>query len=239
VHLSMGFLSFLSRVEGGRGPIDFHLLKDHHVVVLADNSTRMLKKGRWDEVSKVMGKLATKVYKHNKKGIDVHFLNQQPRAGLGLKTKSKTKKLFEETTLYYGQPIGTRLNDLFNQYVRGSCTLESEKRKLVILVVSDGMPSDDLESVLVNIPRRLDELEWSKSQLRIQLVQVGNDRTATQFLRRLGENLIAKHNITDLAGVELCDGNPLTIARLEGVLLKSIAWNRIESSGTGGSRISH
>ena len=46
----MGFLRLLNRVEGKRGSIDFRLLKDHDVVVLVDNSTRMLRKGRWDEV---------------------------------------------------------------------------------------------------------------------------------------------------------------------------------------------
>ena len=109
-----------------------------------------------------MGKLATKVYKHNKRGIDVHFLNQQPRESIRLRvsrvfpgqgifvrakakpvmqqTKSKARKLLEETTLYYGQPIGTRLNDLFDQYVRESCSAGTGKRKRNILVVSDGMP---------------------------------------------------------------------------------------------------
>ena len=32
-----------------------------------------------------MGKLATKVYKYNKRGIDVHFLNQRQRASISLK----------------------------------------------------------------------------------------------------------------------------------------------------------
>lgn len=46
----MGLLSLLNSVEGKRGSIDFCLLKDRDVVVLVDNSTRMLRKGRWDEV---------------------------------------------------------------------------------------------------------------------------------------------------------------------------------------------
>jgi len=32
-----------------------------------------------------MGKLATKVHKCNKRGIDIHFLNQQPRVNINLK----------------------------------------------------------------------------------------------------------------------------------------------------------
>ena len=36
-------------------------------------------------MNKAVGKLATKVYKYNKRGIDVHFLNQQPGASISLK----------------------------------------------------------------------------------------------------------------------------------------------------------
>ena len=37
------------------------------------------------QVSWVIGKLAAKVYKYNKRGIDLHFLNQEPRASTSLK----------------------------------------------------------------------------------------------------------------------------------------------------------
>ena len=118
--------------------------------------------------------LATKVYKSNKRGIDVHFLNQQKREGITLKvsevsfgqvasvhaeakskmrqTKSETRKLFKATTLYYGQPVGTRLEDLFDQYVQGGRTVGSEKRKRDILVVSDGAPCEPALSL--SIPHR-------------------------------------------------------------------------------------
>jgi hypothetical protein len=46
----MGLLSLLNNVERKRGSIDFKLLNDHDIVVLVDNSTRMLKKDRWGEV---------------------------------------------------------------------------------------------------------------------------------------------------------------------------------------------
>ena len=96
-------------------------------------------------------------------------------------TKSKTSKLFEETTLYYGQPIGARLNDLFDQYVRDSRNAATGKRNRDILVISDGTPcesahsnrcpvahrlsADDLENVLVDISGRLDELGRPRSQV--------------------------------------------------------------------------
>jgi len=118
-----------------------------------------------------VGKLAARVYKYNKRGIDVHFLNQQSRASVSLKvsevlpgqttpirtdvelllpqTKSKTRKLLEETTLYYGQPIGARLCDLFDQYVRESCNEGTGGRKRDILIISDGMPCKPVRSASV------------------------------------------------------------------------------------------
>lgn len=46
--LLMGFWKLLNRVKGKRRSID--VLKGHEVVVLVDDSTRMLRKGRWEEV---------------------------------------------------------------------------------------------------------------------------------------------------------------------------------------------
>ena len=63
-------------------------------------------------------------------------------------TKSKTRKLFKETILYYGQPVGARLNDLFDRWVQESCTVRSGKRDRDILVVSDGMPCKPARSGL-------------------------------------------------------------------------------------------
>ena len=37
------------------------------------------------QVSRAIGKFVTKVYKYNKRGIDVHFLNQQSPASIILK----------------------------------------------------------------------------------------------------------------------------------------------------------
>lgn len=55
-------------------------------------------------------------------------------------TKSKTRKLFKETTLFYGQPVGDRLDDLFDQYVQEPCTAEGAKRERDVLVITDGSP---------------------------------------------------------------------------------------------------
>ena len=128
------------------------------------------------------------MYKYNKRGIDVHFLNQRPRASVSLKvsgvffgqaisvraeakpampqTKSKTRELLNETTLYYGQPIGARLNDLFDQYVQESCTTGSGTRKRAILVVSDGMPCKSecgalMLLLIVYFQRMTSRLSWS------------------------------------------------------------------------------
>jgi len=118
-----------------------------------------------------MEELVTKVRKCNKRGINVHFLNQQKREGINLKvseasfsrvtfvhteakstmqqTRSETRKLFKETTLYYGQPLAARLNDLFDQYVQGPRIVGSEKRKRDILVVSDGAPCESAPSMAI------------------------------------------------------------------------------------------
>ena len=61
----MDLLNLLGgRVEGDRKQISFSLLKDYDVAVLVDNSTRMLKQGRWDEVppEPLSGMINTQVF---------------------------------------------------------------------------------------------------------------------------------------------------------------------------------
>jgi len=135
-YLPMGLLSLLGRVSGKRGSADFCGLGGHDVVVLVDDSTRMLKKGRVSYqtnprctlCSSILGERGDGRARHKslqiqQAGIKVHFLNQRQLEGINLKvgkvsfrqvisvrteakptmrqTKSKTRKLFKETTLYF------------------------------------------------------------------------------------------------------------------------------------------
>ena len=60
-----------------------------------------------------------------------------------------------------------------------------------IIVITDGSPSDDVESVLVNAAQKLDKMDAEPWQLGVQFVQVGNERGAREHLEGLDDELAA------------------------------------------------
>jgi hypothetical protein len=62
-------------------------------------------------------------------------------------------------------------------------------------VITDGVPTDDPESVIIAAARRLDAGNFLLSQLGIQFIQVGNDSKATKALKELDDGLNRNHKI--------------------------------------------
>jgi hypothetical protein len=62
-------------------------------------------------------------------------------------------------------------------------------KPLNILTITDGVPSDDVESVLLAAARKLDELEASPHQIGVQFFQVGNEEGAKEALGELDEGI--------------------------------------------------
>jgi hypothetical protein len=63
------------------------------------------------------------------------------------------------------------------------------------VVITDGVPTDDPESVIVAAARRLDRGNYPMMQVGIQFVQVGNSAKAREFLEELDDNLSSNHSI--------------------------------------------
>lgn len=63
------------------------------------------------------------------------------------------------------------------------------------IVITDGVPTDDVESVIVAAANRLERNNALLSQVGIQFFQVGNDSAATKSLKQLDNALVEKHKI--------------------------------------------
>lgn len=105
-------------------------------------------------------------------------------------------------------PTGARLDTLLRAYLS---TLERTQREfdtvdpevtgikpINYIVITDGEPSDDPESVIVAAARRLDKGDFPLSQLGIQFVQIGSDPEATRALAELDDDLAGKYGIRDI-----------------------------------------
>jgi hypothetical protein len=60
-------------------------------------------------------------------------------------------------------------------------------KPLNILTVTDGVPSDDVESVLLAAARKLDKLEAAPHQIGVQFFQVGNEEGVKEALVKLDD----------------------------------------------------
>lgn len=63
------------------------------------------------------------------------------------------------------------------------------------IVITDGSPTDDPESVIVQAARRLDHGHFPLSQVGIQFVQIGDDYEASVVLKHLDDGLSKAHGV--------------------------------------------
>jgi hypothetical protein len=97
-------------------------------------------------------------------------------------------------------PIGAKLEELLLDYlIRLEQTLVDPAapgvKPVNFIVITDGAPTDDPESVIITAARRLDKNNFPLSQVGIQFVQIGADPDATEALRALDDELSGEHNI--------------------------------------------
>lgn len=65
-------------------------------------------------------------------------------------------------------------------------------RPLNIIVITDGIPSDDPESVIIHTARKLDALDAPPWQVGIQFFQVGEEQGAADALKELDDGLVER-----------------------------------------------
>ena len=78
------------------------------------------------------------------------------------------------------------------------------KRETTILVITDGAPDSqsEVEDVIKKAANRL----MRDEDLSVTFVQIGNDQSATKFLKKLDDDLECKFDIVDTVTVEEMEG---------------------------------
>ncbi|KIJ56505.1 hypothetical protein M422DRAFT_22667 [Sphaerobolus stellatus SS14] len=204
----------------------FELLRKFDTVIIVDDSTSM--RGRlWSQARDAIAGIAAAAAQYDADGIDIYFLNSV-EFGRNLKTSNEVQAIFnrieprgltltgeklEERLLHYFEKLDDHKKDPVN----------NKKPKWVnFVVVTDGAPTDDPESVIVVAARRLDEGHYPLSQVGIQFVQIGNSPKATKALQELDDALANKHKIRDMVDTTPYDGKALTTESLGKILLGGI-----------------
>ena len=147
----------------------------------------------WRETSAALTAITPICTSHDKDGIDIYFLNAKDDASYKNITKpDQVQRIFDTVRPGGGTPTGTKLNKILKPYL-AECeqkkhNIESVK-PLNIIVITDGVPTDDPESVICSVAKKLDKLEAPPWQVGIQFFQVGEERGAAEALQELDDDI--------------------------------------------------
>ncbi|KAI0722735.1 hypothetical protein C8Q76DRAFT_372257 [Earliella scabrosa] len=156
---------------------------------------------RWQQARDALAPLAEVTASYDSDGIDIFFLNNE-KEGRNLKNAEQVIRLFDSVTPDGRTPIGERLDELLRDYIdlldeRARGPRERRPKPVNFIVLTDGVPTDDPESVIMNAARRLDEGRHLLNTVGIQFVQVGDDPDATAYLQSLDNDLKGVRDIVD------------------------------------------
>lgn len=157
----------------------------------------------WLEVAAVLETITPICTAWDADGIDIHFLNTQDnKRFMNITTAATVEQIFREVSPLGSTPTGKRLNEIMNPYLR---ELEKCKKSganlpkpMNIIVITDGAPTDDPESVIVQAAKKLDNIDAPLWQIGIQFFQVGRDQAAARALKDLDDDLAGRYRIRDM-----------------------------------------
>jgi hypothetical protein len=198
------------------------IVQDRDYTLIIDKSGSMSTadqksgKTRWDIAQESTMALARKCEQFDPDGITVYLFSGKFRRYDNV-TSDKVTQIYQENEPMGRTDLASVLQDAVDNYFQRK-TAKQSKSGETILVVTDGEPDDRkaVMRVIIDASRQLDRDE----ELAISLVQVGNDKTATQFLKALDDQLEgagAKFDIVDTVTIEDMEEMTLTEVLLNAI----------------------
>jgi uncharacterized protein YegL len=188
----------------------YAFLTHFDTVFLIDDSGSMAGRS-WRETGAALATIAPICAARDRDGIDLHFLNH-PRSFTNITSAGMVGEAFQTVRPGGGTPTGTRLHHLLKPYLAkvqdqsrlaGIATREgnpmpAEVKPLNIIVITDGVPSDDVESVIMQAARKLETYDAPAWQVGIQFFQVGREPGAAEALQELDDELVGENCPRDI-----------------------------------------
>lgn len=183
------------------GEYVLEMLRDFDTVFIVDDSASM-RGTRWDQAKAAIKGVVAQAMKYDDDGVDIYFLNNH-KSGEGLRKPKDVDRLFTGVEPRGATPTGRTLEKILRPYMaKLEAAAQAGRPDSVmpvnIIVITDGAPTDDPESVIISFARRLDKGDFPLSQVGIQMLQVGDDPAATRALQELDDELADAHGIRDM-----------------------------------------
>ena len=174
-------------------------------------------RSRWDSAQESTLALARKCEQFDADGITVYLFSSRFKRFDNV-TSNKVAQIFQEN-----DPAGTTdlagvLKDAVNRYFQNKASGQTKPGGETIIVITDGEP-DDRKAVMRTIIEASLQMERDE-ELGISIIQVGNDATATRFLKALDDELQGAG-----AKFDICD--TITIDDMADMTLSEVLLNAI------------
>lgn len=167
----------------------YAFLKSFDTVFLIDDSGSMAGRS-WRETGKALETITPICTQRDADGIDIYFLNHPDSSLYKNVTSAGTIiEIFQTVRPSGGTPTGQRLNAILRPYIRRYEKNPETTKPMNIIVITDGEPSDDVESPIISVAKKLDKLDAPAWQLGIQFFQVGKEPGAREHLKQLDDGL--------------------------------------------------
>ncbi|KAF1986779.1 hypothetical protein K402DRAFT_393402 [Aulographum hederae CBS 113979] len=177
----------------------YAFLSSFDTLFLIDDSGSMAGRS-WRETSAALETITPVCTSHDADGIDIHFLNAKDSPYFkNVQTVSMVREIFSSVQPRGATPTGTRLQQILKPYLQRYAAKPEDTKPLNIIVITDGEPSDDVESPIIAAAKKLDKLDAPAWQVGIQFFQVGREPGAKAALKALDDDL------EEITGGELRD----------------------------------
>jgi uncharacterized protein YegL len=185
---SSGFNATLS-ISASSDTDQYAFLKSFDTVFLIDDSGSMAGRS-WKETGKALETITPICTQRDADGIDVYFLNH-PDSSLykNISTAGTVVEIFQTVRPGGATPTGQRLNKILKPYLKHYQESPDTTKPINIIVITDGEPSDDVESPIIQAAKKLDKLDAPAWQIGIQFFQVGKEPGAREHLKQLDDGL--------------------------------------------------
>ena len=179
------------------------ILCEYDIHIILDDSTSMLmnsgesKHTRWTEALEAIQMIAEVALLYDDDGIDLHFLNHE--YSYNIKNMIDMNNIFKITPRG-GTNIGATLTKLFNKFLI-DLQKNNKTKPYNIIVITDGAATDKdmMVTAILNLINELIKYGLDPyKKIGIQFFQIGNDKSSSDFLKWLDDDLNKVYNIPDI-----------------------------------------
>ena len=172
---------------------------------------------RWQVAQESTLALARKCEQFDPDGITVYLFSGRFKRYDNV-TSDKVSQIFTENDPSGTTDLAGVLKDATDSYFQNKAAGQTKEKGETILVITDGEPNDRkaVMKVIIEASRQMERDE----ELAITLIQVGNDATATRFLKALDDELQgagAKFDIVDTVTLDDMENFTLTEVLLNAI----------------------